>query len=258
MVFIFILTISIIGLKKYLSDEPPNFEIEYLSINEPVFLDKEEKEHPNKDVVVFSTLDVRSEELRFPTYIFNLNIVNDSLLSEIGYNKGQRNSFLNFRKSIGHFYHEDQLYKLYAWEKAEVDTLLKHAEIVLPVLKVNRLNDEEWQSIHGIGSVLSARINLYRSKLGGYYNSEQFKQVYGLEEEVVENIKRKYQLDFSGFAKIDFLTVQLSELIEHPYFSQRIAKEIIMNRSMGLLNDSNDLKQIVKQDWKKISPYVKF
>ena len=52
----------------------------------------------------------------------------------------------------------------------------------------------ELKTVNGIGDKLSQRIVKYRKRLGGFSSEEQLNEVYGLSEEVVNNIKKDFAL----------------------------------------------------------------
>ena len=56
-------------------------------------------------------------------------------------------------------------------------------------VELNSADTTELKRLHGIGSVLSARIVKYRKKLGHFTSVEQLKNVYGLSEETYQQIE---------------------------------------------------------------------
>ncbi len=55
-------------------------------------------------------------------------------------------------------------------------------------IEINRADTTEWKRLRGIGTVLSARIVKYRTKIGGFKSVEQLQKIYGLSEETYQSI----------------------------------------------------------------------
>lgn len=55
-------------------------------------------------------------------------------------------------------------------------------------VELNSADTTELKRLRGIGSVLSARIVKYRTKLGGFSSVEELKNVYGLSDETYQSI----------------------------------------------------------------------
>jgi len=127
---------------------------------------------------------------------------------------------------------------------------------------LNTADTTQFKSIYGIGPVLSARIIKYRNLLGGFVNTDQLKEVYGLKPEVIENLLKK------GFITKDFIPEQVNintekafELYRHPYISKKMAYSIIdLNKKQDQL--SSDLLQkhfkLADSVVVKLIPYIKF
>jgi len=111
---------------------------------------------------------------------------------------------------------------------------------------LNLATAEDLKFIHGIGDKLSARIVKFRSRLGGFMVNEQLYDVYGLEEEVVIRILKKFSVKQQPvIKKININTATLSELKQLIYFNQNLAFQIVTYRdSVGTIQSFNELKKI--------------
>ncbi len=118
------------------------------------------------------------------------------------------------------------------------------------------------QIVSGIGPSTAGRIIKYGNQLGGFYNSSQLLEVYGLKPETVELMWDYFEFDPLIFRKIPINEVELEELSKHPYISYSEAKVILAFRNQhGKFNSKEDLKKIkiFKTEWiDKIAPYLTF
>lgn len=202
---------------------------------------------------------------------------------------GQR--IINYREAGGSFHIKNDLRKIFGLSKETYDRL--HTNIQLPekLLKVEQENkvvsrdyndkalvkkEEEMavlafdinvadtiqlKKIYGIGPVLAARIVKYRTLIGGFVNAEQLKEVYGLEEEVIN------KLNNVSFIEEDFVPVKVNlneanveEMASHPYVSYPLAKALYAyRRQHGKYKVMDQLLQIHLMDsaiYNKLKPYV--
>ena len=260
MILIFLICVLVVGTKHITNIHTPSVEIRWV----------EDQKNSNKNIsqsTVYSTKEISQKDseavqkkdkvgLRFPKESLNLNTTTITELEAIGYQDYKINSLINFRKSIGHYHNPKQLYQLYGWDKVDIDTLLKHAQIVLPVLHLNKMSSKEFEQLYGIGEVLAQRIIDYRLRLGGFHSTTQLLEVYGIKEDWLNELSKKYRFQVGTFKTLNFNTIQLNELGKHPYINDDQAKEIILSRSMGNLKDTLELKRILEKQWHKIAPYV--
>lgn len=126
-------------------------------------------------------------------------------------------------------------------------------------IQLNSATKEEFQRIRGIGPVLSERITKYRDLLGGFYSTDQLKEVYGLKEEVIEQVIRQSVFD-GRVSHITVNTDSIKILAKHPYIDYNLARAIINYRQVhGAYKSTDQLLEIkVMNDslYKKLSPYL--
>ena len=60
---------------------------------------------------------------------------------------------------------------------AKTEKLAEHEKI-----SINTVDTAEWKKVPGIGSAYAARIVKYRNLLGGFYEVEQLREVYGISD----------------------------------------------------------------------------
>ncbi|SDS69556.1 helix-hairpin-helix domain-containing protein [Gramella sp. MAR_2010_147] len=103
----------------------------------------------------------------------------------------------------------------------------------MKVSDLNAASAEDFKAINGIGEVLSQRIVKYRSSIGGFLNSSQLKDVYGLSPEVIARIDQKFTiLSKPDIAIKNLNSITEAELSEIPYFNDQLAREIISYRKL--------------------------
>jgi DNA uptake protein ComE-like DNA-binding protein len=126
---------------------------------------------------------------------------------------------------------------------------------------LNKADTAQLKEIKGIGDKLSARIVKYREALGGFINSTQVAEVYGLDTLVVAKI-RKASFIASDFQprKLDVNNSDANAFSTHPYLSRPVAKSIVAYRFQhGKFKSIEDLHKIRLLDsvvLKKIEPYL--
>jgi competence protein ComEA len=126
---------------------------------------------------------------------------------------------------------------------------------------LNQADTVQLKQIRGIGSKLSARILLFRQKLGGFYDKRQVVEVYGLAPEVADSLC-KYGFVRPGYnpKQIPLNLASSEQLQAHPYIRPQIAHALIMYREQhGDYQQVADIKKIKLIDqelFTKLQPYL--
>ncbi len=122
----------------------------------------------------------------------------------------------------------------------------KAVKVALPIIDINLATKEELIKVRGIGDALSDRIIKFRESLGGIVNMDQIADVYGLQPEVVDNVKTSFKVKvLPSVKKIKINEASVKELAAFPYFRWALAKEIVTARTMnGDLKSVADLAKI--------------
>lgn len=98
---------------------------------------------------------------------------------------------------------------------------------------LNSVSSEELRHINGIGEVLSKRITRYRSKLNGFVNDVQLKDIYGLDYEVEERILQQYTVkNPPEIEKLDINRASVIALSEVVYLNYELARKIVNYRKL--------------------------
>ena len=125
-------------------------------------------------------------------------------------------------------------------------TAVKNIEI----FDINTASKEQLTKIYGIGETFANRIIKYRNLLGGFYAEHQLKEIYGLPDSTIIEIKK--HIKFGTVQKID-LTASYKEIIKHPYIDKTDMKMFMYHQKGWVTLDS--VKKVLKNK-DKISPYL--
>jgi DNA uptake protein ComE-like DNA-binding protein len=130
------------------------------------------------------------------------------------------------------------------------------------VISLENANSAALEKMPGIGPVLSVRIIKYRDKLGGFYEVDQLREVYGLSDSVFSEIAPLLRLSGNNIKKIDINSASEEELRKHPYIQWKLARQLIKFREAhGSFEEVKDLEEIWGLDrdrLKKLIPYLVF
>lgn len=142
---------------------------------------------------------------------------------------------------------------------SEIDTWKAEPAKGLKSIAINSATAKELEAIKGIGPTLSQRIIKYRDLLGGFHSQDQLHEVYGLSNEVIEEINNIIVID-SINTTVNINAIDLKSLSAHPYISYPLAKAIINYRTVhGPFEEKSGLKRIkIVSDslYNKLSPYI--
>ncbi len=205
---------------------------------------------------------------------FDPNTVTKEDLEALGLKSWQAENVIKFRDKGGVFKTKDDFAKIYGLDEKIVNKLNPFIEISgdysskTPaivksnsiILSLNSSTEEELQKLSGIGPSYAKRIVDYRNRLGGYLQVEQLMEVYGMTEELFNNISDNFTIETDAIKKININKAEYKDLVYHPYISKENAKNILNYRSFAKKIKSFDelLKQkaIDQEFFNKISPYI--
>jgi DNA uptake protein ComE-like DNA-binding protein len=147
----------------------------------------------------------------------------------------------------------------YKYSKEKNNTKVYSGQSLL--INLNLADSTELIKIYGIGPVLSKRIVKYRNYLGGFYKVNQLQEVYGVNSQLFNEIKKNFQIDTNLIKKININNADEKALAYHPYISDYEAKAITAFREFqnGKIQNLDDLvKNNIISDtiFKKINKYL--
>lgn len=97
-------------------------------------------------------------------------------------------------------------------------------------IELNSADSLDLVRLKGIGPVLSARIIKYREALGGFYDTDQLKEVYGIDSVTFRMILPHLSVDPSSLKKLPLNAASFRELLHHPYLDYEEVKRIMQFR----------------------------
>ncbi|MCY1530077.1 comEA protein [compost metagenome] len=200
---------------------------------------------------------------------------------ELGLSAKQAQSIINYRNKGGKFYRPEDLKKMYTISSQMYKRLYPYIVIetksvaMSPTLavkadwdkkptmvNVNLADSAMLDGIKGIGPVFASRILKYRKRLGGFYQKEQLREVYGIDSAKYEEIKTQILIDASVIVKININTANFDDLRQHPYLKFKEINAIIQYRKQhGNYGDIDDLKKVLilsPQTMMALKPYLIF
>jgi competence ComEA-like helix-hairpin-helix protein len=128
-------------------------------------------------------------------------------------------------------------------------------------IDINTADSTAWVALNGIGPGFAKRIITYRDKLGGFYQVDQLKEVYGLDSIWVNENKALLKVGSGVYRFLKINQVEWKEF-RHPYLPYGQSKVILAYRKQhGPLKDFETLQQIQLLDhlaWKRLKPYLSF
>lgn len=143
---------------------------------------------------------------------------------------------IKFRNSIGGFSNNEQLKKVYGLEKEVVAKILEYYKIEeksennstnFQIKDLNKATDTDLIIINGIGDKLSKRIVKFRNSIGGFLDTEQLKEVYGLENSVIQNLLKRFQiLSKPTILKLNINEASFKQILHLPYIDYELTKKI--------------------------------
>ena len=200
------------------------------------------------------------------------NLPNDKW-QELGLSERQISIIKHFEAKGGHFYKKEDVQKIYGI----TDDDYKHLEpyINIPaeeyastkaasgvIIEINSADSAKLTQIRGIGPAFAQRIIEYRTRLGGFLNKDQLKEVYGIDTTKFAQIQNEISINPAHITKIKINEVDFEGLRKFPYFTNKQTNAVIQYRKQhGDYRSIADMKNIVILDediLRKIEPYIVF
>lgn len=222
-------------------------------------------------------------------FMFDPNKVSYDTLVILGLTERQARTFINYRNNGARFHEPEDIGRVYGLDSLTVARLVPWVTIeekkkssitttlnkpgrstLQPVrepddrtyecLDLNSCSAADLERLPGIGIVLSERIIRYRDLLGGFTESGQISEVYGLDSATVELIRDKVTVTEDAVRMIMLDTCSFSQMARHPYIGPEIARAVMKFRSlMGVsftLADLVSQRVISASQAERMAPYV--
>ncbi|PKP02142.1 MAG: hypothetical protein CVU11_12925 [Bacteroidetes bacterium HGW-Bacteroidetes-6] len=207
---------------------------------------------------------------RLEPFNFDPNKLSADEWSKLGLSDWQTGSIMKFRQRGGEFRTKADFQRMYVISEEEYTVL--EPFIMLPEktekrkykepapVEINSADSTALEAINGIGPSLAHRIIGYRSKLHGFVNVEQLREVYGLDSVQYATISPQVFVNPYLVKKINVNRASFDELRSHPYIENNVALSIINYRKQHgdyqLLSDIKKSVLVTDNIYIKISPYL--
>ncbi|WP_440122355.1 helix-hairpin-helix domain-containing protein [Tenacibaculum sp. Ill] len=111
---------------------------------------------------------------------------------------------------------------------------------------INKATQQDFETIGGVGEVLSSRIVKYRNKLQGYSLSKQLYEVWGLDKVTADRVMRTFiVIEKPTIKKVNVNTAKFKEVLKNPYINYELCKKIFEYRDeVAELQDISELRNI--------------
>ncbi|HQQ95021.1 MAG TPA: helix-hairpin-helix domain-containing protein [Bacteroidia bacterium] len=270
-----LLVLSLLSMLLNLFYSSGENEVDFRILNLPVISYAKDSIHASPG------LNASTESLK-PFY-FDPNTANHKDLVNLGLKPATARALIHFREKGFVFKSAEDLKKVYGMKDSDVNRLSAFVRIVSEkkVLKneekdskqpekavaitsfsrieLNTADSIQLLDIRGIGPVFAGRIIKYRNLLGGYVNSGQLAEVYGMKPEQLESIKSQIRVDSSAIRKLHLNSDEFKLINKHPYIDYDLCKRMVKTRKTAKLNKSM-LKELLQNEtlYLKLLPYCDF
>ena len=144
---------------------------------------------------------------------------------------------------------------------AVIEKKEKYSGSKIQIIELNEADTTSLKKLKGIGTVYADRIVKYRDYLGGFYQVEQLKEVYGISEELFQSLKPYLVVDNSQIKKIRLNNHgDLNTRLRHPYLKKEQLSAIILfrqkNRTIDSFEALKELTEFSDDDWSRLLPYL--
>jgi DNA uptake protein ComE-like DNA-binding protein len=221
-------------------------------------------------------------------FAFDPNTVQEQDLRKLGFTEISAKRIAAYRRKGGVFRVKADLLRIYGLDSALYNQLYGYIRLptrLLPARGQERVfysprsgfrNENEvaqkfdlntadsllLKSVYGIGSRLAARVIKFRESLGGFVNTDQLFEVYGLDSITVTRLLDVCFIE-KNFTpeKININTADEQRLSAHPYVRYKLARLLVSYRFQhGDFREVSDIKKlsaIEPQKVERLLPYLK-
>jgi competence protein ComEA len=207
-------------------------------------------------------------------FVFNPNNLPAAQWKQLGLSDRQISIIKNYEAKGGHFDSKADVEKMYSLTADDYNRLEPYIKIpnaavaeskklaAGKVVEINTADSAKLTKIRGIGPAFAARILEYRTRLGGFLQKEQLKEVYGIDDEKYASIAGQVSVNTSRISKIRINEVDFEGLRKFPYLTNKQTNAIIQYRLQhGNYHSITDMENIAILDaliLRKIEPYINF
>jgi len=204
---------------------------------------------------------------------FNPNKLPAAKWKALGLSDKQIAIIQHFEVKGGHFYKNTDLQKIYGITPADYSRLEPYIDILGAdyvsnklkpgaTVELNTADSAQLTEVRGIGPSFAMRIIRYRGRLGGFYQPEQLKEIYGVDSIKYAEIKDQLTINPAAVDRISINSVSFDALRQFPYLTYKQVNAIIQYRAQhgnyAGINDMRNIAILSPADLQKIEPYLSF
>ncbi len=229
-----------------------------------------------------TTQVVKDENESKGLFSFNPNKADSETFIQLGFSPKIAGSIIHYRDKGGWFRKAEDMYRIYHVDSHFIARLIPYIQIdeanlitknkfennissternaFVPV-EINTADSVSLVKLYGIGPKLASKIIDFRTRSGGFFALKQLTEIYGIDEDLLDELKGKIHVDETVVRYININTVTFEELKKHPYLRYKTANAIINYRMQhGPFKQTEDLKKIIilpDSIYNKLLPYIK-
>lgn len=221
----------------------------------------------------------KSSPVRGPLFYFDPNTLSPVGWKSLGLFDKTISTIQHYLSKGGHFKHAGDLSRIYGLSHNLATQLMPYVRIqqssstpfafpkqssypraTSSKIDVNIADSLAWESLPGIGRGLSARIVKFRNQLGGFWDIQQLKEVYGLSDSVFKSLQHRLIIGHVNIQRLLINSVDQTTLQRHPYIRYSMARAIVRYREQhgpfGRVEDIRKAFLMPDSIFQKLQPYL--
>ncbi|MBS1593339.1 MAG: helix-hairpin-helix domain-containing protein [Bacteroidetes bacterium] len=207
-------------------------------------------------------------------FYFDPNTISLSDWLRLGLTEKQANGIERYKAKGGTFRAAEDINRLYSLSDSDKVRLTPYVRITAAgvqqreaatrthqtPIEINTADSAAWESLWGIGPVLSVRIIRYRESLGGFYSVDQVGEVRGISDSVFAAIRPRLTVSAPHLHLLHLNTDDYETLRRHPYIHAKIAKGITGYRErqgdFQRVEQLKELPSVTQEVYDRLLPYL--
>ena len=205
-------------------------------------------------------------------FLFDPNNTGVKQWQQLGLSLHQATVIEHYKAKRGKFFSKADVKKMYTITGDDYKRLQPYINLPLipsskgvtavKFIELNSADSAKLTALKGVGPSYAARIISYRNRLGGFISKEQLTEVYGLDNNLYEQIKHSVFVRASLVKPILINKISVNQLRIFPYLKYKEANAIIEYRTQHgpytSMAGLNNIAILNAQVLTKIKPYISF
>jgi competence protein ComEA len=195
-------------------------------------------------------------------FVFDPNTISEKDAVELGFSKKTASTLSKFREKGGKFFKKEDLKKLYgisdefyesikdyviieAKTAVKSDSVKQQKNAKFSPIELNEIDSVQLVKLRKIGPYTTKKILKFRNSLGGFYDIQQLKEVYGMNDSLFIFLSENTFVEPNKIKSIQINSATYNDLKQHPYIDHIIASTIVAYREKhGKYKQLSDLLSI--------------